>query len=99
MSGSDAPPGELRHNGVSEKFPYSAFCEVDQLQRLQLSHNSRRYRLPFWSPLPIGVGLWRSSSPINIVVLLRCLPGKSPRESPPLPLWAITHEEEDHGEP
>jgi hypothetical protein len=33
------------------------------------------------------------------VVLLVCLPAKSPRESPPLPLWATTHEEEDHNEP
>jgi hypothetical protein len=41
--------------GHSRKFPYSAFSEVDQLQRLQLSHNTRRYRLPFWVPgLPRG---------------------------------------------
>src|SRR5215216_8111058 len=32
------------------------------------------------------------------VGLLVCLPAKSPRESPPLPLWARTHEE-DHNEP
>src|ERR671912_222765 len=33
-----------------------------------------------------------------IVVLLVCLPAKSPRESSP-PLWATTHEEQDHNEP
>src|SRR5215211_2415859 len=35
----------------------------------------------------------------TFVGLLVCLPAKSPRESPPLPLWATTHEEEDHNEP
>src|SRR5215208_1311034 len=79
----------------SEKFPYSTFCEVDQLQRLQLPHNTRRYTLPVWVPGLSGWG-YRGVLRPYIVGLLVCLPAKRPRESPPLPLWARTHEEEEH---
>src|SRR5215208_5695976 len=67
-------------------------------QHLQLPHNTRRYRLPFWVP---GLSGWGYAGVLRpyIVGLLVCLPAKSPRESPPLPLWARTHEEEDHNEP
>src|SRR5215208_7529531 len=70
------------HTRSSEKFPYSAFCEVHQLQRLQLSHNTRRYRLPVWVP---GLSGWGYAGVLRpyIVGLLVCLPAKSPRESSP----------------
>jgi len=82
----------------SGKFAHSAFCEVHQLQRLQLPHNIRRYvGSPFGIP---GLSGWCYAGVHRpyIVGLLVCLLAKSPREEGRT-LWATTHEEEDQNEP
>jgi hypothetical protein len=89
---------ELRHNGVlrsSHIRPSAKSINFNACNYLiipdKIGSPSGVARLSGWG--------YRGVLRPYIVGLLVCLPAKSPRESPPLPLWAITHEEEDHDEP
>ena len=102
-------------NSVKANFAFWGFCEVRIHGGLRSSHirpsaksincNACNYLIipdDIGSPSGVpGLSGWGYAGVLRpyIVVLLVCLPAKSPRESSP-PLWATTHEEEeDHNEP